>query len=130
MRELEWLRDPSSLPAKPVYVIHGEDLYLKRESLQTVVRTVAGERDGDAAVTRFEGNSASLADILDELRMLPFFSKQRVVVVNEADSFVTRHRKDIEGYVEAPSATGILILLVKAWPSNTKLARLVEGTGL
>jgi hypothetical protein len=40
-------------------------------------------------------------------------------VVEDAVSFVTRHRKDLESYIEAPSATAVLVLLVNSWPSST-----------
>ena len=52
------------------------------------------------AVRRFEGSAASLADVMDELRMLPFFSKRRIVLVEDADPFVTKNRKELEAHVE------------------------------
>ena len=83
------------------------------------------------AVSRFEGNTASLADVLDELRMLPFFAKRRVVFVEDADPFVTKNRKELEAHVEAPVGTsGVLVLMVKTWPANTKLYRQVAAAGL
>ncbi|WP_165227650.1 DNA polymerase III subunit delta [Aquisphaera insulae] len=130
MRALDWLRDWSSQPVKPVYVIHGEDVYLRRESAGAIRRAVLGEDADELAMRRFEGGGASLADVMDELRTLPFFSKRRVVLVEDADTFVTRTRKDLEGYIEAPSGTGVLALMVKAWPSNTKLYKLVAASGM
>jgi DNA polymerase-3 subunit delta len=61
---------------------------------------------------------------------LPFFSSRRLVIVDEADTFVTKHRKDLEGYVSHPSQAGTLLLQVKQWPATTKLAQLVEKSGL
>ena len=43
---------------------------------------------------------------------------------------MTKHRKDLEAYVSNPSDSGTLLLQVKQWPSNTKLAQLVEKAGL
>ena len=62
--------------------------------------------------------------------MLPFFSKRRVVIVDEADPFVTKYRKELEAHVASPSGAGVLILMLKSWPSNTKLYKLVEASGL
>ncbi len=67
---------------------------------------------------------------MDELRTLPFFSKRRIVVVADADPFVTRYRKELEGYVQEPSGAGVLVLMVKSLPANTNLARLVAAAGL
>jgi DNA polymerase III subunit delta len=89
-----------------------------------------GGEDDELAVARFAGDQAALADVLDEVRTLPFLAKSRVAIVEGADPFVTAHRKELEAYVERPSASGVLVLSVKAWPGNTKLAKLVEQKGL
>ncbi|HEX8203296.1 MAG TPA: DNA polymerase III subunit delta, partial [Isosphaeraceae bacterium] len=104
--------------------------YLRRETLQAIVRTVLGGEADELAVSRFAGDQAPLADVLDEVRTLPFLAKRRVAIVEGADPFVTAHRKEIEGYVERPSASGVLVLAVKTWPANTKLAKGVDKVGL
>jgi DNA polymerase-3 subunit delta len=129
MRGLEWLRGASSQALKPVYVIYGDDVYLRREAVRAVVRAALPEPD-EVGASRFEGGTAKLADVIDELHTLPFFSKRRVVLIDEADPFVTAHRKGLETYVESPSASGHLVLVVKSWPSNTNLAKLVAKVGL
>lgn len=129
MRGLEWLRTGSAQPLKPVYIIHGDDPYLRHEALKTVVQAAIPDDDADIGVTRFEGDSATLADVMDELRTLPFFSKRRVVLVDDADPFVTKHRKELEAYIESPSQTGNLILMVKSLPGNTRLAKLTAKSG-
>src|SRR5262249_26975414 len=55
---------------------------------------------------------------------LPFLSPRRVVVIEQADEFVSEHRSELEKYVANP-AKGVLILDVRTWPSNTKLAKAV-----
>jgi DNA polymerase-3 subunit delta len=127
---LELLRNPTKVPVKPVYALFGDDAFLRRESLEAIERAVLGSEADELAVTRFEGTQASLADVLDEVRTLPFFSKQRFVVVADADPFVTAHRKELEAYAEHPSSAGILVLSVKTWTSTTRLAKLVEKVGL
>ena len=130
MRALEFLRDPFSPASKAVYVVYGDDVYLRREAAGAIGRAILGDEADEMAVRRFEGNSASLADVLDELRMLPFFSRRRVVFVEDADPFVTKNRKELEAHVEAPVGTGVLVLMVKSWPANTKLYRQVAAAGL
>jgi DNA polymerase III subunit delta len=68
--------------------------------------------------------------VLDELFTLPFFSRRRLVIVEEADTFVTKYRPELEAYVEAPSHSGILLLQVKTWTATTRLAKLVDKLGL
>jgi DNA polymerase-3 subunit delta len=68
--------------------------------------------------------------VFDELAMLPFLGSRRVVVVQNADEFVSAHRESLERYVQKPSRSGVLILAVQSWPSNTRLAKMVAQSGL
>jgi DNA polymerase-3 subunit delta len=53
-----------------------------------------------------------------------------LVVVNDADEFVTRFRPQLEDYVAKPRATGVLLLCPKTWASNTRLYKAVDQSGL
>jgi DNA polymerase III subunit delta len=130
MHALEWLRDAARQPVHPVYAVFGTDHYLVRESISAVSRSVFPDPAGEAAITRFPGTQAKLADVQDELFTLPFLSRRRLVIVEEADPFVTKHRKELEAYVERPSSTGILLLQVKQWTVTTNLAKRVDKLGL
>ncbi len=130
MHAFEVLRLPNRAGARPIYAVFGDDTYLRDQSLRAIVRAALGGEPDELAVTRFSGEQATLADVMDEVRTLPFLVKRRVVIVEGADPFVTAHRKELEAYAERPSTTGILIFLVKSWPGNTRLAKLVEKNGL
>ena len=129
MLAIDFLKDPSNVEFRGIYVLFGEDFYLRSESAVTIRKLVLPDSD-DLAVARFQGSAASLADVLDELRTLPFFSKQRFVIVEEADPFVTAHRKELEAWVASGKSAGVLLLEVKSWTSTTNLAKLVEKNGL
>jgi DNA polymerase-3 subunit delta len=130
MHALDWMQEGGRQPVRPIYAIHGGDHYLMRESLAGVTRAVFPEGDSEAATTRFAGPQAALADVLDELFTLPFFSRRRLVSVEEADTFISKYRKDLESYLEKPSSSGFLVLQVKQWTATTRLAKLVEKVGL
>ena len=130
MLAMDFLKQPADLVPKRVYAVFGEDVYLRRESIVSVIRATLGTGSDDFAVSRFPGESASLSDVLDEVRTLPFLAKARVAIVENADPFVTANRKGLEDYTERPSQSGVLILSVKSWPSNTKLAKILERVGL
>jgi DNA polymerase-3 subunit delta len=76
-----------------------------------------------------EGGQAELAEVLDELRTVPFLAARRVVVIKEADSFVSRNRSALEKYFAKPSTTGVLVLTVGSWPKTTKLAKKLAKVG-
>ena len=115
MHALDWIRESRRESLRPVYAIVGTDAYLIRESSRGVSRAVFPELDDEAAISRFPGPQTELSTVLDELFTLPFFSRRRLVIVEDADTFVTKHRKDLESYVQKPSASGILVLQVKQW---------------
>ncbi len=130
MHALELLKKPGSLPVKPVYAVFGDDPFLRREALLAIEKAVLPDEDRELSIVRFAGDRATLADVVDELRTLPFFSKRRLVIVDGADPFVTAHRKDLEDYVQHPPSSGFLILSVKTWTASTNLAKLVEQVGI
>ena len=94
--------------------IHGDDPYLIRESMNAVARRLFPGEETDAAITRFPGATTPLASVLDELCTLPFFSRRRLVVVEDADPFVTKYRRELEAYVEHPCESGTSALAGQA----------------
>lgn len=130
MHAIDYLKDPSKTPVAPVYAVYGDDLFLRRESLAAIRRQVLHGEDEEMGLARFAGDHATYADVIDEVRTLPFFVKRKVVVVDGADPFVTAHRKELEAYVEHPSSAGVLVLVVKTWLSSTNLAKLVAKAGV
>jgi len=131
MHAFEFLRpSPTKRDVKPIYAVSGDDAYLRDESIRAIGRLAVGGGEGETAVSRVAGDHAKLADVLDEVRTLPFLAKCRVVVVDNADPFVTAFRKELEAYAEKPSRSGVLILSAKSWPGSTKLAKQVDKVGL
>jgi DNA polymerase-3 subunit delta len=124
------IQSPDTLPLKPVYVVYGEEDFLRSRVIAAVRAAVLGKDADEIAVTRFEGDAAALADVLDELALLPFFGARRLVIVSDADRFVSAHRDALERYVQSSHRGGVLLLAVQAWPSNTRLARMVSERGL
>ncbi len=130
MNALDWLRAPSRDAIRPVCVVFGDDAFLVRESIKALGRAIFPEQEGDPGISRFPGAITALATVLDEVRTLPFFSKRRLVVVEDADTFVTKHRRELEAYTEKPHESGTLLLQTKQWTATTNLAKLVEKVGL
>jgi DNA polymerase-3 subunit delta len=130
---LDYLSQAEKHPPRPVCAIFGDDLFLRRESLQQLRKAVLGDEDGDFSFSSFPGDDAALPlrDVLDELATVAMFgSVKRLVVVEDADSFVSRYRTDLENYVLRPSRTGVLVLDLDSLPANTRLYKLIAADGL
>lgn len=113
---------------KPVYVLCGSDAFLRDAYRQSIVARIIGQADPQTAVTHFDP-TAELAEVLDELRTMPFLAPRRAVLISDADAFVSAYRQQLEKYLESPSSASSLILLVTAWPKTTRLAKLVAQVG-
>jgi len=59
-----------------------------------------------------------------------FGGDRRVVRVDEADSFVTKYRAELENYVANPSDQAVLVLQLKSFPATTKLYKQLVVSGL
>jgi len=128
---IDYLAKPTAYPCPPVSVLFGDEPFLHRQVLVHLRREVLGQEDGEFSFSAFEGGRAVLADVGEELSTVAMFGPaRRLVLVEEADDFVTRYRAELEDYVAAPSRCGVLVLQVKSWPANTRLAKAVAATGL
>ena len=76
-----------------------------------------------------DGRDAVIAQVLDELRTLPFLTPRRVVVVRGADEFVSKNRPILEGYFNAPCPSGVLVLTVETWPPPPNWPRKLAPSG-
>jgi DNA polymerase-3 subunit delta len=129
MDSLAFLEMPPGPPPRPVYVLHGDEDFLKRQVLSALRALVLGPGDEDFGLSTLEGDKAAFAAVHDELTTLPLLGGQRLVVVHNADPFVTRHRAHLEKYLTRPAPCGVLVLEVKSWLSTTRLAKQVDAAG-
>lgn len=113
------------------YAVCGADAFLKRQAVDAIMHSVLGDADRSLTLSEYEGSSAALelASVLDDLRTLPFLAEKRLVIVTEADAFITRYRSELETYLESPSACGVLLLECKSLPANTRLHKRINQVG-
>ncbi|MCA9144252.1 MAG: DNA polymerase III subunit delta [Planctomycetaceae bacterium] len=120
-------KSPESVP--PVVVLFGGESFLKRLATRSLRTVIVG--DDDAPFTSLEGASTEWRDVVDELSTMSLFGgDRRLVIVEAADSFVTKERARLETYVEKPRSSGVLILDVGTWASNTRLYKAIDKIGL
>jgi DNA polymerase III subunit delta len=128
---IEFLALPKKHSCGPVCAVFGDEAFLKREVLKTIRRLVFGGDDGEFSLSTIEGDAAQLRDVLDALATVTLFGgERRLVIVEDADSFVSEHRSALEAYVERPAKGSVLLLEVKTWPGNTRLAKAVAAVGI
>ena len=129
MHAVDFLKDPAKHETGPMAVVYGAQRYLKQAAFAALAKHVLGEQD-DPAVVRFDGKMADWKTVSDELLMVSMWGDRKLVVVEDADDFVTKNRPLLEKYLEKPAKKSVVVLDLKSFPANTKLAKAVAKLGL
>ena len=128
---IDYLAQPGKNPPRPVSVVYGDEAFLRRQTLLKLREVALSGEEADFSLSTFEGRSATLRDVLEETSTVAMFGGgKRLVIVEEADEFVSRYRAELEDYVARPSSAGTLVLEVKTWPATTRLYKAVAADGL
>ena len=113
-----------------VYVISGDDPSLVNEEYTKIIDHLVLPEERDAGLLVVDADKAVIAEILDELRTLPFFTKRKIVALRNADKFISAkgeedegneqdqksapasssNREILERYFDNPCPTGICLL--------------------
>ena len=129
---------PSFSGEERLAVIHGEESFLVLEYQAQLRRALEEKTGGEVQVTRFEGRSAALADVLDELRSFSLMQQHKLVVLDDTASapgqpagpFVSRHREALERYAADPAEISTLLLRPATWNGNWKLSKAIAKQGV
>jgi len=113
----------------PIYVIAGKERDLVNLTTDELLDKLVEPSQRQTGLFNTETSRITIAEVLDELRTLPFLTDKRVVLIKDADDFVSKNREQLERYFDSPSTTAVLILTVNNWPANTKLARKLSKVG-
>lgn len=131
LHALDFLAEKTHAPAPACCVLFGDEPFLKGLALAELRRLVLGDDEAEFALTRFDGRNAEWRSVSDELFTVGLFGGgRRLVVVDDADDFVSDHRAQLEETVARTNRTGTLVLVVQSWPGNTRLAKQVSASGL
>lgn len=132
---LEILRAPArwTPPDTPLLALVGDEPFLASAMLVLLrERFVPDEADREWAWREFAGDAIDdPRDVFDEVATVPMFGgATRVAVVRGADPFVTACRPALETLSATPrGGRGMIVLDVKSFPSNTRLAKKLAGAG-
>lgn len=110
---------------KSVHALAGSDLFLQLNTLAELLR----QAPADVQRIDFNGETVELATVFDELRSFAMFSSAKIVVVRDADDFVSRFREQLEEYVQHPSGNSTLVLRLKTLPKNQRIYKQISASG-
>ena len=112
-----------------IYVIASKEDSLSGAECDKLLDQLLEPQQRATGLFNADAATVSVTEVLDELRTAPFLTERRVVLVKGADDFVSKNRQLLEKYFDNPCPTGILVLTVSSWPSQTKLAKKLREVG-
>src|SRR5438045_323062 len=133
------MKAPTPAPANSrrprLYVVAGSEAFLRREALGKLLAQLAASSGGEWGLAEYDGETAEIAAVLDDVRTPALLASCRVVLVRKADrrtlipAFITRFRAELERYVESPSDCGTLVLECEKFAANTRLYKRLAPAG-
>lgn len=127
----DYLWNPAKYPVPAICVVYGNEPFLKYEAVRHLREAVLDTDDAEFSFTRFDGAALLFPKLAEELSTVAMFGGgRRLVLVEDADPFVSKNRPELEDYVDKPAKSGVLLLQVNTFPSNTKLYKKLSKTGL
>lgn len=129
MHAVEFLRKPAAANSAFV-VLHGTESTLKSAALALIAKAVLGDEADETSQIHLRGEDADWARVRDELATVSMFTSRRMVIVEDAEDFVTANRAQLESYIDKPAKKSSLVLDLKTWRKNTRLAKRLDEQGL
>ena len=97
-----------------VYLLYGEEKYLKELYLKRLVRLASPEQFEEFNFHRFDGGELEVDRLIEACESLPFLAEQRCVVVEKFDfeGMPAADKEKLTRLLEDPPETTVLILVV------------------
>ena len=114
----------------PICALFGTERFLQQLACDAIQSRSGGEH-ADFAVTKLDAASCDWSEVHDALSTRSLFAGDdtQIVIVDNADAFVKQNRDRLEKRI-ASDSSGILVLVVETWASNTKLYKQIDRSGI
>lgn len=112
---------------KQVYLLYGEERYLRRQYRGRLQKALCSE--GDTMNTHFyEGKDVPVGEIIDLAETLPFLAERRVIFITDSGLFKSGGEKMAE-YLTSPNETTVFVFTESEIDKRSKLYKAVTAKG-
>jgi len=110
------------------YILHGDDDIAIQQALSKLRAQMGGDPNGDLNTSVFEGEQASLPEILNAARSVPFLADKRLIIVRGLLAHLQRTHKEAldqlaEDLPQLPDFTRLIFIERSALPANLRLLK-------
>lgn len=112
---------------KQVYLLYGEEDYLRRQYRDKLRNALTG---GDDSMNchYFEGKDIRTGEVIDLAETLPFLAERRVIIIENSGLF-KRGGEQLAEYLKEPSETAFFVLVEKEIDKRSRLFKAVSVKG-
>lgn len=127
---LDFLQKPSSYSLGPLVLVAGSDAYLRRLVIDEIISEY--QKISQAPFQSMIGEQLEWRDLARDLATGSLFEPEypRLIIIDDADTFVSANRARLEKYATAPGTTARLVIVVHALAANTKLYQIAASQHL
>ena len=112
-----------------VCVVFGEDAFLVAKEAEKRLDALLNEEERMTGLSEPKASEAQIAEVLDELRTVPFLAPRRVVLIKDAEPFLKNYGPQLESYLESPSPSGVLLMTATAFDKRTRFYKALQKIG-
>lgn len=112
---------------KQVYLLYGEERYLRRQYTDRLRKALCDE-DDQMNTHFYEGKDISVGEIIDLAETLPFLAERRVIFISNSGLFKSGGEKMAE-YLTAPNETTFFVFTESEVDKRSKLYKTVQAKG-
>lgn len=112
---------------KQVYLLYGEERYLRRQYTDRLRKAMCNE-DDQMNTHFYEGKDIPVGEIIDLAETLPFLAERRVIFISNSGLFKSGGEKMAE-YLSAPNETTFFVFTESEVDKRSKLYKTVQSKG-
>ncbi len=113
---------------KQVYLLYGEENYLKRQYKERLTKAIFP--DGDTMnYAYYEGKGVDIKEVIDLAETLPFFAERRLIVFENTGFFKSAAGADLADYVKEMPETTRFLFVENEVDKRSKLYKAVGAKG-
>lgn len=112
---------------KPVYLIYGEEAFLKRSYKNRIKEALAG--DDTMNYHRFEGKGLDLKEIISLADTMPFFGVRRLILIEDSGLFKGSGAEALAEYLPQMPDTTCMVFVESEVDKRSKLYKKVKELG-
>lgn len=111
---------------KSVYLLYGEEEYLKKQYRDRLKNAIAG--DDTMNYSYYDSDNASVKDIIDVCKTLPFFAQKRLVIM-ENTGFLKSSNDELADYIKHIPDYLVVVMVEKDVDKRNKVYKAVDSVG-